>query len=281
MSGETTFGLIVMSGFASAIGGMLGMASGIFLVPILMTAAHLPIHAAVALSLVSVIVCSCASAPAYLRAGLTNVRLAAVLEVATTTGSLCGALSSALFSARILTFLFVAILFLSAWQMVRPRRPQVDAEERGAPFVRRFDGGYRDDSGRQMTYRVHRLPLGMILMFGAGMLSALLGIGSGVLKIPAMDSALRLPIKVSSATSNFMIGVTAAAAAIAYGITGAIDVARAAPICVGSAVGSVAGAHALRALNSDRLRMLFAVVLVGLAAQMLFAMGGASVGAGG
>lgn len=101
MTAEATFGLIVMSGFASPVGGLLGMASGIFLVPILMTGAHLPIHAAVALSLVSVIVCSCASAPAYLQAGLTNIRLAVVLEVATTTGSLCGALSSALLSPRL------------------------------------------------------------------------------------------------------------------------------------------------------------------------------------
>lgn len=281
MTAAAMLALIAMSGLAGALGGMLGMASGIFLVPFLMTGGHLPIHVAIGLSLVSVIVCSCASAPAYLQARLTNIRLAVVLEVATTTGALCGALSSNFFSPRVLTFLFIAILLLSAWQMTRSRRFEADAGVEKAGRPGRFDGTYPDHAGRQLSYRVDRLASGMALMFGAGLLSALLGIGSGVLKIPAMDSALRLPIKVSSATSNFMIGVTAAAAAIAYGVTGRIDIGRAAPICVGSAVGSVLGAHALRALPADRLRMLFAVVLVGLAAQMLFAASGAAVGTAG
>jgi uncharacterized membrane protein YfcA len=116
---------------------------------------------------------------------------------------------------------------------------------------------------------VQRIPLGMILMYGAGLISALLGIGSGVLKIPAMDTALRLPIKVSSATSNFMIGVTAAAGAAAYFVRGDIVIAVAGPVALGSVVGAVLGARILMAVSNERVRILFIVVLVVLAVQML------------
>jgi len=123
--------------------------------------------------------------------------------------------------------------------------------------------------GRDVYYRVRRVPVGMLLMYGAGLISALLGIGSGVLKIPALDTALRLPIKVSSATSNFMIGVTAAASGVAYFARGDIDPAIAGPVALGSVIGSVLGARFLMAVSGDRLRVLFVIVIVALAAQML------------
>ena len=130
-----------------------------------------------------------------------------------------------------------------------------------------MDASY-PDKGRDVEYRVQRLPLGMLLMYGAGLISALLGIGSGVLKVPAMDSALRLPIKVSSATSNFMIGVTAAAGAGAYFMRGDILPGVAGPVALGSVVGSVLGARVLLAVSNERVRLLFVVVLLALAAQM-------------
>ncbi|MFJ0646838.1 sulfite exporter TauE/SafE family protein, partial [Bordetella bronchiseptica] len=134
----------------------------------------------------------------------------------------------------------------------------------------RLHGRYRDPAaGRHRRYRVQRLPLGMSLMYGAGVLSALLGIGSGVLKIPAMDSALRLPLKVSSATSNFMIGVTAAASAAVYFARGEIDPAVAGPVALGSVAGSVLGARILMRVSGERLRLLFVAVLALLAVQML------------
>src|SRR5580700_9831624 len=123
--------------------------------------------------------------------------------------------------------------------------------------------------GRETAYQVQRVPMGMTLMYGAGVISALLGIGSGVLKIPAMDTALRLPIKVSSATSNFMIGVTAAASAGAYFIRGSIVPAVAGPVALGSVLGSVVGARILMRVSNERVRALFVVVLIALAAQML------------
>jgi uncharacterized membrane protein YfcA len=142
-------------------------------------------------------------------------------------------------------------------------------DDGGWATVLRLHSSYPDRSlGRKVAYRVDRVPLGLILMYGAGLISALLGIGSGVLKIPAMDSALRLPIKVSSATSNFMIGVTAAASAGAYFMRGEIVAAIAGPVAVGSVVGSILGARILIAIANDRIRLLFVLVLVALAVQM-------------
>jgi uncharacterized membrane protein YfcA len=122
--------------------------------------------------------------------------------------------------------------------------------------------------GRDVPYQVSRVPLGLSLMYGAGLISALLGIGSGVLKIPAMDTALRLPIKVSSATSNFMIGVTAAASAGAYFVRGDIDIDIAGPVALGSVVGAILGARLLMGLPADKLRLFFVIVLALLAVQM-------------
>jgi uncharacterized membrane protein YfcA len=136
----------------------------------------------------------------------------------------------------------------------------------------RLDSSYPDpDHGVARSYRVHRVGWGMALMYGAGVISALLGIGSGVLKIPAMDTALRLPMKVSSATSNFMIGVTAAASAGAYFLRGQIDPLIAGPVALGSVVGAIVGARLLMRIPSDRLRVGFVIVLVVLAVQMALA----------
>jgi uncharacterized protein len=137
--------------------------------------------------------------------------------------------------------------------------------------VLRLHATYPDHAlGRDVYYRVRRVPVGL-LMYGAGLISALLGIGSGVLKIPALDTALRLPIKVSSATSNFMIGGTAAASGVAYFARGDIDPAIACPVALGSVIGSVLGARFLMAVSGDRLRLLFVIVMIALAAQMLHA----------
>ena len=248
MDAGFAFRLIAIAFAASAVGGMLGMAGGIFVVPILTEFLHVDIHTAIGASLVSVIACSCAGAAPLLRRGLIDIRLAVVLEVATTLGALTGVLLAGVVPVVCLLYLFAAILLLSARQMLATR------------------------DGRTSTttpHHVQRLPLGMLLMYGAGLISALLGIGSGVLKTPAMDSALRLPIKVSSATSTAMIGVTAAASAGAYFMRGAIVPSVAGPVALGSVVGSILGARALLTISSHRIRVLFVIVLVALAAQML------------
>jgi uncharacterized membrane protein YfcA len=266
--------LLLVSIGASALGGALGMASGIFLVPLLTLFGRVDIHAAVAASIVSVIACSCGSAAPFLRSGLTNIRVAIVLEVATTLGALTGVLLAGTLSTQFLFGLFAAVLLVSASQMMTRRReipgePDV-INPRDWATALRLHSSYPDHAlGRDVFYHVRRVPLGLVLMYGAGLISALLGIGSGVLKIPAMDTALRLPIKVSTATSNFMIGVTAAASGVAYFARGDIDPAVAGPVALGSVVGALLGARFLMAISGEKLRLFFVVVLVAVAVQML------------
>jgi uncharacterized protein len=274
MLAVSALGLFCISVGASAVGGVLGMASGIFVVPILTTIAGLDIHVAIGASIVSVIACSCGSAASFLRERLTNVRLAIVLETATTLGAASGVLLSGAVPVPVLYAIFAAVLLLSAWQMLRRRQVAVEPVDGKLPqgWTRRLDAVYPDRAlGRNVSYHVNRLPAGLGLMYGAGLLSALLGIGSGVLKIPAMDTALRLPIKVSSATSNFMIGVTAAASAGAYFIRGAIVPDIAGPVALGSIVGALLGARLLVFVPPAKLRLVFVAVLFFLAVQMALA----------
>ncbi|HEU4413573.1 MAG TPA: sulfite exporter TauE/SafE family protein [Candidatus Angelobacter sp.] len=259
---------------ASALGGMLGMAGGIFIVPILTLFGHLDIRTAIGASIVSVIACSCGSAAQFLESGLTNIRLAVLLETATTAGALTGVLLAGIIPVPYLYFLFALVLAVSAKQMMsrrgEPAALAPTANGSGWSAALRLDSTYPDRTfGQTVAYQVQRVPMGMSLMYGAGLISALLGIGSGVLKIPAMDTALRLPIKVSSATSNFMIGVTAAASAGAYFMRGEIIPAVAGPVALGSVIGSILGARILMAISNDRIRLFFVVVLVALAIQML------------
>jgi uncharacterized protein len=181
MNGSLALWLFAVALGTSMLGGLLGMASGIFIVPILTMFGGIDLRTAIGASLISVIACSCAGAAPFLKDKLTNIRLAILLETATAFGALCGVFLAGLIAAQYLYVIFALILLLSAQQMLARRKE--------SPRALHQDAGYS----------VQRLPLGMTLMCGAGLISALLGIGSGVLKIPAMDTALRLPIKVSSA----------------------------------------------------------------------------------
>jgi uncharacterized protein len=269
----STLWLFIAAFGASALGGVLGMASGIFIVPILTLLFGIDIRVAIGASIVSVIACSCGSAAPFLKGRLTNIRLAIVLETATTLGALTGVFLTGIIPDTYLYGLFAAILLISARQMLARRREVVGASAANVQSwatVLRLHSSFPDRAlDRDIPYQVGRVPLGLSLMYGAGLVSALLGIGSGVLKIPAMDSALRLPIKVSSATSNFMIGVTAAASAGAYFVRGDIDTGIAGPVALGSVVGALAGARLLMGLSGDRLRIFFVIVLALLAVPML------------
>ena len=252
-----------------ALGGALGMAGGIFLVPAPTILTGLPLHTAIGASLVAVIACSCSSSPSLLEARMANIRLAVVLEVATTLGALTGVLITGILPTTALSALFVLVLAVSAFQVQR-RRGQDLAAALPAP-ARSFPGlssSYPDPERGEIAYHVDRIGFGVGLMYGAGVLSALLGIGSGVLKIPAMDSALRLPIKVSSATSNVMIGVTGAASAGIYFLRGDIDAPIAGPVALGSVFGAILGARLLVRFSNERSRTLLIAVLLLLAAVM-------------
>jgi len=269
MSTGLTLWLFGVAAGTSLLGGVLGMASGIFIVPVLTLFGHLDIRSAIGASLVSVIACSCASAAPFLQERLTNVRLAIVLETATTLGALTGVLLVGIVPTAGLFALFGAVLLLAAAQMLRTRQQAAQVRS-GRWRAWRLDASYPDpEIGAEVAYEVHRLPAGMGLMYLAGLLSALLGIGSGVLKVPAMDTALRLPIKVSSATSNFMIGVTAAASAVAYFVRGIITAPIAAPVALGSVLGALLGARILLRVPSARLRVMFVIVLAALAIEMI------------
>ena len=230
---------------AGVLGGMLGMASGIFVVPALTLIFGVDIRFAVGASLVAVIACSCGSAASAMENRLTNVRL--------------------------------AILLVSAHQMFRKRKIHDSTAGFLAPpdlwaTRLRLDSSYPEPMTRQeIAYRVRRVWLGMFLMYLAGAVSSLLGIGSGVLKVPAMDSALRLPIKVSSATSNFMIGVTAAASAGIYFVRGDVLPKLAAPVALGSILGAYLGTKILMRTSNERIRGLFILILLAMAAKMFLA----------
>lgn len=271
MEFSQVFWLIAVSFGASALGGILGMASGIFIVPILTIFGKIDMHTAIGASVVSVIACSCAGASSYLRAKLTNFRLAMVLEISTTLGALTGVFLIGIIPVQYLYILFSIILFVSAQQMFLKRKESLPVEAKSDSWGSKLKlhGQYPDHKNGEVKYFVHNVPLGMSLMYLAGLISALLGIGSGVLKIPAMDSALKLPIKVSSATSNFMIGVTAAASAGAYFIRGEISSAVTGPVVLGSVLGALLGAKVLISIPSEKIRIFFVIILVILGIQML------------
>ncbi len=258
---------------AGVLGGMLGMASGIFVVPALTLLFGVEIRFAVGASLVAVIACSCGSATSAMENRLTNVRLAILLEIGTTLGALTGVVLVGAFPSSGLFLLFSAVLLVSAYQMFRGRN-EADSclpPDRWATRLR-LDSSYPDPTTKQeIAYTVSRVWLGMILMYLAGAISSLLGVGGGVLKVPAMDSALRLPIKVSSATSNFMIGVTAAASAGIYFVRGDVLPRIAAPVALGSIIGAYMGTKILMRTSSERVRGLFVAVLLGLAVKMFLA----------
>ncbi|NLU84940.1 sulfite exporter TauE/SafE family protein [Rhodococcus sp. HNM0569] len=265
---------VTIGSFAAAgLGASLGMAGGIFVVPLLTVVAGLPFAGAVAVSLVSVVACSCAGSPALVGARLVNIRLAIVLGIAAALGALTGLLAVDAVPERALYGLFAVVLAVSAAQMLRARGPRDDSvAARGKWATRlRLHSSVPDGTAGETPYTVARPGAGLAAMFGAGVLSTLLGIGSGVLKIPAMDMALRLPLKVSSATATLMIGVTTAGAAAAVLVHGAVDLAFAAPVVLGSVGGSVLGARLLVRANPSHLRVLFFGVLVAVAVPMTFA----------
>jgi uncharacterized membrane protein YfcA len=230
------------------------------------------IRFAIGASIVSVIATSSGAAAAYVRERMTNVRVAMFLEVATTAGAITGAFLAGVVDARWLYVTFGLVMGYSAVAMFRKRREVTPAEVPASALADRLGlhGSYYDEAvGREIRYRVTGARRGLGLMYLAGTVSGLLGIGSGALKVPAMDLAMRLPIKVSTATSNFMIGVTAAASAGIYFARGDIDPFIAAPVAAGVLAGATAGSRLLRRLHSAVIRTVFIAVLVWVSAEML------------
>jgi hypothetical protein len=255
---------------AGLLGALTGLGGGVVLIPLLTLVFHVDMRYAIGASLISVIATSSGAAAAYVREGYSNVRIGMFLEVATTFGAVLGAYLATRVPTRALAVIFGLVLLYSAWLS---RSQNADAEEQviDNPWSDKLgmSGAYPDGSGAKKSYKADRIPAGFAMMFGAGTLSGLLGIGSGAVKVLAMDKIMRIPFKVSTTTSNFMIGVTAAASAGIYLARGYINPSLAFPVMLGVLCGSLLGAKLLVHSRVSLLRKIFALVIVALGFEMI------------
>ena len=257
---------------AGVLGSLVGVGGGIIVVPALSLLLGVDIRHAIAASIISVIATSSGAASAYVRERITNIRLAMLLEIATAAGALTGACLAAYISGRWLFILFGVILSYTSWSMLQKKKtaaavlppdPMADSL--------RLHGSYYDRAlGQEVTYRVARTKLGLAVSYVAGTVSGLLGIGGGVLKVPVMNLGMGIPIKVCTATSNFMIGVTAATSAAVYFMRGDVQPFVAAPVAVGVLLGAKLGSRLLGRLPNHVIRLAFVAVLLLSATQMLW-----------
>jgi uncharacterized membrane protein YfcA len=257
---------------AGLIGALAGVGGGILIVPALTLLFGIDIRLAIGASIVSVIATSSGAAAAYVRDRMTDMRVGMFLELATTTGAVVGALLAAIVAPAFLYVLLGIVLLGSAVMQVLRLGEEMPPEVEPSGLAARLHlaSSYPDPRlGREVPYAARRVPLGFVLMGGAGVVSGLLGIGSGALKVLAMDSAMRLPMKVSSATSNFMIGVTAAASAGIYLGRGDVDPTLVAPVALGVLAGAMLGARLLPRLANRHVRWIFVPVLVAIGIQTL------------
>jgi uncharacterized protein len=256
---------------AGLLGALTGLGGGVVLVPLLTLGFHVDIRYAIGASLISVIATSSGAAAAYVREGFSSVRIGMFLEIATTIGAVFGAYLATRVPTHALAIVFGVVLLYSAWlSWQQTRKPATPQSTRNPWSDRlRMSGSYPDGSGGRCDYTVDRIPAGFATMFGAGTLSGLLGIGSGAVKVLAMDRVMRIPFKVSTTTSNFMIGVTAAASAGIYLQRGYIDPGLAFPVMLGVLAGSLLGARFLARARVSLLRQIFTLVILALGVEMI------------
>jgi hypothetical protein len=255
---------------AGLLGALTGLGGGVVIIPLMTLALGIDIRYAIGASLISVIATSSGAAAAYVREGYTNIRIGMFLEVATTLGALGGAALAGVLSTGVIAVVFGVVLGFSALQSLRASHDISGAPHSDAAAIRlKLNGEYPHD-GRRQSYNVTGVAPGFGLMIVAGGLSGLLGIGSGAVKVLAMDRIMRIPFRVSTTTSNFMIGVTAAASAGIYIARGFVVPELAMPVMLGVLAGSLAGSRVLVAVRVAILRRLFAFVVILLAVEMIF-----------
>ena len=266
------FTLLIAAGsfLAGFLGALTGLGGGVVIVPLLALVFGVDVRYAIGASLVSVIATSSGAAAAYVREGFSNIRIGMFLEIATTVGAIAGAVIAVRVSTGTIGIVFGLVLIYSAYLSIKPKpEGPVDTSPDRLARALNLNGSYPTTEGVK-PYTVHRVPLGFSFMFGAGMLSGLLGIGSGAVKVLAMDQAMGIPFKVSTTTSNFMIGVTAAASAGIYLSRGYIDPGIAMPVMLGVLAGSLVGARVLVKTRTKALRLVFGAVIVVLGFEMIF-----------
>jgi uncharacterized membrane protein YfcA len=255
---------------AGFLGALTGLGGGVVIIPLLALVFGVPMHYAMGAALVSVIATSSGAAAAYLREGYSNIRVGMFLEVATCLGAIAGAWLAGLIPTHLLAVMFGAVLLVSAYLSGRPHaEPSLAGEPDPLAARLRLDSTYPTPDGHK-RYHVRHVPLAFVVMLIAGILSGLLGIGSGAFKVLALDQVMRLPFKVSTTTSNFMIGVTAAASAGVYLRRGWIQPGLALPVMLGVLMGSMFGARVLTVARVPILRIVFGLVVVALALQMIY-----------
>ncbi|GFO64779.1 sulfite exporter TauE/SafE family protein [Geomonas paludis] len=258
---------------AGVVGAILGLGGGIIIVPALTLGFGMSMRTAVAASTVCIIATSTGAAVAFLRDRLTNTRVAIWLEMGTSLGALTGALVAALVNQRVLFVLFGLLLAYSAYNMFRTRkehtRPEVVPDAISSKL--RLGGSYYDKAlGRRVEYQVTRTLPGLIIMYFSGAAAGLLGIGAGIFKVPAMDQVMGMPFKASSATSNFMIGVTAASGAVVYFARGDVKPLVAGPVVLGVLLGAILGARLMMRMPASKIRLFFMPILAYTAIEMIY-----------
>jgi uncharacterized membrane protein YfcA len=262
--------LILFSFLAGLIGSLTGLGGGIIVTPVLILLFHINIHAAMGASLISVIATSSGTSALYLRDSFANIRIGLFLETAAVIGAIIGALLIGLISKSLLAGVFSIILLVSAYFTLRRQENLEHYPESDALALKFNLDGYYPLKNQMTHYTVQNTPLAWLVMGLAGVLSGLLGIGSGTLKVLAMDQLLRIPYKVSTTTSNFMIGITATASVGVYLAQGYIQPQIAFPVMIGVLMGAFSGAFLLPHLHTKLLRIIFSIALCFIAAQMLY-----------
>jgi len=267
---ELTALIFIVSLLAGFLGALTGLGGGGIITPLLTLALGVDIRYAIGATLVSVIATSSGAAAAYVREGFSNIRIGMFLEVATTIGAVVGASLALRIPTSAIAVIFGLVLLGSAYMSTRKHLEEpLTGPPNHLATVLRMDSSFPTDDGPQ-HYRVRGVPGGFAVMFGAGTISGLLGIGSGAVKVIAMDQVMRIPFKVSATTSNFMIGVTAAASAGIYLQRGYIDPGLAMPVMLGVLTGSFLGARVLPKAKSNILRLVFGVTVAVLAVEMIY-----------
>lgn len=260
--------LLVVTGVAAGIlGAIMGIGGGMIITPVLTVLMGLPIQYAIAASIIAVIATSSGATIAYLRDDMLNLRVAMFLEIGTTVGAIVGAIVTGMVPSNILYWLFGALLVFSTYNMIRKLIGKTDAAPADHPdelaTKLKLNGSYYDKATKkQVDYTVTNVPGGMTMMFGAGLASGMLGIGSGAFKVIAMDTIMKMPLKPSSATSNLMMGVTAAASATVYFFNGSLRPEIAVPLALGILGGALIGSRIMPIMPTRLLRMIFVPSLV-------------------
>ncbi len=255
---------------AGFLGALTGLGGGVVIVPLLTLVFGVDIRYAIGASLVSVIATSSGAAAAYVKEGFTNIRIGMFLEIATTLGALAGAFLATRLPTSTIAVIFGIILLYSSYLSLRQQKIRQEPARPDALALRLRMGGTYPTAQGAVHYNVQNVPGGFGLMFIAGCLSGLLGIGSGAVKVLAMDQAMKIPFKVSTTTSNFMIGVTAAASAGVYLSRGYLDPGIAMPVMLGVLIGSLLGAHQLVKARTRTLRIVFGGIILLLALEMIY-----------